>query len=74
MVQFFGGVNRGIKVIECAPAAFASELAQRWRERNPLPLIPTGNDAATGPLAALNFSSALFSAISCYESNYFSVA
>jgi TIR domain/SIR2-like domain len=49
MVLFFGGVSRGIKVIECDPAAFASELAQRWGKRHPLQLGPTGNDTATGP-------------------------
>jgi hypothetical protein len=49
MVMFFGGVNRSIKVIECEPAAFASELARRWQERRPLPVGPTGFDAATGP-------------------------
>ena len=49
MVMFFGGVNRSIKVIECDPAAFASELIRRWRERHPIPVSPTGFDAATGP-------------------------
>ena len=49
MVMFFGGVNRSIKVIECDPAAFASELVRRWRERHPIPVSPTGFDAATGP-------------------------
>jgi hypothetical protein len=34
MVMFFGGVSRSIKVIECDPAAFASELARRWKERH----------------------------------------
>ena len=49
MVMFFGGVNRSIKVIECDPAAFASELARRWKERHPAPVGPTGFDATTGP-------------------------
>jgi hypothetical protein len=49
MVMFFGGVNRSIKVIECNPAAFASELARRWRERYPLPANATAFNAATGP-------------------------
>ena len=49
MVMFFGGVNRSIKVVECDPAAFASELVRRWRERHPIPVSPTGFDAATGP-------------------------
>jgi len=49
MVMFFGGVNRSIKVIECDPAAFASELARRWGERHPPSVGPTGFDAATGP-------------------------
>jgi hypothetical protein len=44
-----GGVNRSIKVVECDPAAFASELVRRWRERHPIPVSPTGFDAATGP-------------------------
>jgi hypothetical protein len=49
MVMFFGRVNQSIKVIECDPAAFASELARRWRERHPSPVDSTGLDAATGP-------------------------
>jgi hypothetical protein len=49
MVMFFGRVNRSIKVIECDPAAFASELARRWREHHPSPVDSTGFDAATGP-------------------------
>jgi TIR domain-containing protein len=49
MVMFFGGVNRSIKVIECDPATFASELAQRWQERHPLPVRLAGFDIATGP-------------------------
>ena len=48
MVMFFGGVNRSIKVIECDPAAFASELARRWQERHPSPVDPSGFNAATG--------------------------
>jgi hypothetical protein len=48
MVMFFGGVNRSIKVIECDPAAFASELARRWQERHP-PQVGPPIDAATGP-------------------------
>jgi TIR domain/SIR2-like domain len=48
MVMFFGGVNRSIKVIECDPAAFASELAWRWGERHPPSVGLTGFDAATG--------------------------
>jgi TIR domain/SIR2-like domain len=48
MVIFFGGVNRSIKVIECDPAAFASELVRRWQERHPSPVGSTGLDAATG--------------------------
>jgi hypothetical protein len=48
MVMFFGGVSRNIKVIECEPAAFASELARRWQERHPAPVGPTGFDAASG--------------------------
>jgi hypothetical protein len=49
MVMFFGGVNRSIKVIECNPEMFASELAQRWRERHPLPISRAGFDSASGP-------------------------
>jgi hypothetical protein len=48
MVMFFGGVNRSIKVIECDPAAFASELARRWRERHPLQSDGISFDATTG--------------------------
>jgi hypothetical protein len=48
MVMFFGGVSRSIKVIECEPAAFASELARRWQERHPSPVGPAGFDAAAG--------------------------
>ena len=48
MVMFFGGVSRSIKVIECDPAAFASELARRWQERHPSPIGATGFDVATG--------------------------
>jgi hypothetical protein len=47
MVIFFGGVNRSIKVIECDPAEFASEMARRWKERHPAPVSPSGFDAAT---------------------------
>jgi hypothetical protein len=49
MVMFFGCANRSIKVIECNPAAFASELARRWKERHPVPVGPTSFDATTGP-------------------------
>ena len=48
-VMFFGGVNRSIKVIECDPAAFASELAQHWQERPPPQVSQPEFDAATGP-------------------------
>src|ERR1700722_7007644 len=48
MGMFFGGVSRSIKVIECDPAAFASELARRWQERHPRPVSPDGFDGATG--------------------------
>ena len=49
MVMFFGGVNRSIKVIECDPAVFASELARRWRGAPPSAGRPKRFDAATGP-------------------------
>ena len=49
MVMFFGGVNKSIKVLECNPAEFASEMARRWKERHPAPATPTGFDAAAGP-------------------------
>jgi hypothetical protein len=48
MVLFFGGVTRSIKVIECDPAAFASELALRWKERHPPQVGVPEFDAAIG--------------------------
>jgi TIR domain len=49
MVMFFGGVNRSIKVIECDPVAFASELARRWQESHRSPVGPIDFYATTGP-------------------------
>ncbi len=49
MVMFFGGVSRSIKVIECDPAAFASELAGYWQKRHPATVGPGRFDGTTGP-------------------------
>ncbi|MBV8451139.1 MAG: toll/interleukin-1 receptor domain-containing protein [Deltaproteobacteria bacterium] len=49
MVMFFGGVNRSIKIVECDPAAFVSELVSRWRERHPTPVGSAAFGTATGP-------------------------